>query len=150
MKRFKFTLESVLTLRQKALEDARINLAKIVKIFNTQKEVLEGMENELQRNIEESEKIINEIGENSLNIQMTLNYRTYCQKLSNDIQTQKLIIEQTEKQVQHQQEIAKEAYIKVKTLEKLKENQKEKYKKLLEQEEFKTIDDIVNSRRKAS
>ncbi len=106
------------------------------------------MQNELEKNIKESTMIINEIGQDGLNIQMALNYHSYCNKLNNDINTQKLIIAQTKKQVEHQQEVTKEAYIKVKTLEKLKEKQKEQYLKLVEQEEFKMIDDIVNSRRK--
>ena len=46
-----------------------------------------------------------------------------------------------------QQELTKEAYIKVKSLEKLKEKQKEQYDKEVLQEEFKLIDDIVNSKR---
>ena len=46
-----------------------------------------------------------------------------------------------------QQQIAKEAYIKVKSLENLKEKQKEQYNKELLQEEIKQIDDIVNSKR---
>ena len=45
------------------------------------------------------------------------------------------------------QEIAKEAYIKVKSLEKLKEKQKEQYDKEVLAQEFKLIDDIVNSKR---
>ena len=36
MRRFKFTLESVLTIRKKALEDARIRLASITNILNRQ------------------------------------------------------------------------------------------------------------------
>ena len=44
-------------------------------------------------------------------------------------------------------EKTKEVYIQVQSLEKLKEKQKEQYDKEVLQEEFKTIDDIVNSRR---
>ena len=46
-----------------------------------------------------------------------------------------------------QQAITKDAYIKVKSLEKLKEKQKEQYDKEVLREEFKLIDDIVNSKR---
>ena len=62
------------------------------------------------------------------------------QKLKNDIEKTKVIFSK-------QQQIVKQAYIKVKSLEKLKEKRKEEYNKEVLQEEFKLIDDIVNSRR---
>ena len=58
-----------------------------------------------------------------------------------------MIIEKTKFDLKIQQEKTKEAYIKVKSLEKLKEKQKEQHNKEVLQEEFKMIDDIVNSRR---
>ena len=60
---------------------------------------------------------------------------------------QKLIIEKTKADMVIQQEITKQAYINVKSLEKLKEKQKTQYEKEFMQEEFKIMDDIVNSRR---
>ena len=57
------------------------------------------------------------------------------------------IMEKTKLELEHQQEIAKEAYIQVKSLENLKEKQKQQYNQELLQEEFKMVDDIVNSRR---
>ena len=47
----------------------------------------------------------------------------------------------------NQQQKEKQAYIKVKSLENLKEKQKEQYEKELLKEEYKMVDDIVNSRR---
>ena len=58
-----------------------------------------------------------------------------------------MIIEKTKFDLKMQQEKTKDAYIKVKSLEKLKEKQKEQYDKEVLQEEFKMMDDIVNSRR---
>lgn len=75
------------------------------------------------------------------------NYSSFSNKIVQDIKTQKLIIEKTKNDMLKQQEITKEAYIKVKSLEKLKEKQKEQYNKELLLEEFKLIDDIVNSKR---
>ena len=55
------------------------------------------------------------------------NYASFSNKIIQDIKTQKLIIEKTKIEMLTQQGITKEAYIKVKSLEKLKENQKSQY-----------------------
>ena len=77
------------------------------------------------------------------------NYTSFSNKLSNDIKTQELIIEKTKEDLHLQQEITKQAYIKVKSLENLKEKQKENYNKELLLEEFKELDDMTTSRRSA-
>ena len=144
MRRFKFTLESVLTVRQKALEDARIKLASITNIFNKQNEVLKEMELALENIRNDSEKYL---FSETFNPFVISNYSSFSNKIIQDIATQKMIIEKTKFDLKIQQEKTKEAYIKVKSLEKLKEKQKEQYDKEVLQEEFKMIDDIVNSRR---
>lgn len=144
MRRFKFTLESVLTIRQKALEDARIKLASITNVFNKQNEILKEMELALENIRNDSEKYL---FSETFNPFVISNYSSFSNKIIQDIATQKMIIEKTKFDLKIQQEKTKEAYIKVKSLEKLKEKQKEQYNKEVLQEEFKMIDDIVNSRR---
>ena len=58
MRRFKFTLESVLTVRTKALEDARIQLAAITNVFNKQQEILQEMIMALENIKKESEQYL--------------------------------------------------------------------------------------------
>ena len=144
MKRFKFSLESVLTVRQKALEDERIRLASIMNIYNKQQDVLDEMNFKLNQLRMESEKYL-EYGE--FNPNLIVSYNAFAHKLIQDIKTQEKIMEKTKLELEHQQEIAKEAYIQVKSLENLKEKQKQQYNQELLQEEFKMVDDIVNSRR---
>ncbi|MBQ9150581.1 flagellar export protein FliJ [bacterium] len=144
MRRFKFTLESVLTIRKKALEDARIKLASITNIFNKQNEVLKEMELALENIRNDSEKYL---FSETFNPFVISNYSSFSNKIIQDIATQKMIIEKTKFDLKMQQEKTKDAYIKVKSLEKLKEKQKEQYDKEVLQEEFKMMDDIVNSRR---
>ena len=146
MRRFKFNLESVLTVREKALKDARIQLASVMNIYNRQKEILEEMNFELVRIEMESEKYLQE---SNFNSEVIANYNAFAYKLVQDIKTQEKIIEDTKKDLEKFQEIARLAYIKVKSLENLKQKQKEEYNNELLQEEFKQIDDIVNSKRKA-
>ena len=144
MRRFRFTLESVLTIRQKALEDARIALAQITNVFNKQNEILAQMEEALLNIRNESEK---HLFTETFNPSIISNYNAFSNKIVQDITTQKLIIEKTKLDLLKQQAITKEAYIQVKSLEKLKEKQKAQYDKEVQMEEFKLIDDIVNSRR---
>lgn len=144
MRRFKFTLESVLTIRKKALEDARIKLASITNIFNKQNEVLKEMELALENIRNDSEKYL---FSETFNPFVISNYSSFSNKIIQDIATQKMIMEKTKFDLKMQQEKTKDAYIKVKSLEKLKEKQKEQYDKEVLQEEFKMMDDIVNSRR---
>lgn len=144
MRRFKFNLESVLVVRQKALKDAQIQLASITNIYNRQKDVLDEMIFELNKIERESEKYLQETG---FNPDLIANYNSFSYKLIQDIKTQEQIIEKTNEELLNQQEITKQAYIKVKSLENLKEKQKEEHNKEFLLEEFKQIDDIVNSRR---
>ncbi|MBR3604732.1 MAG: flagellar export protein FliJ [Candidatus Gastranaerophilales bacterium] len=144
MRRFKFTLESVLTIRKKALEDARIALARITNIFNKQNDVLKEMQTTLENIRNESEQYI---FAQTFNPTIVSNYSSFSNKIVQDITAQKLIIEKTKIDMLKQQAITKDAYIKVKSLEKLKEKQKEQHDKEVLQEEFKLIDDIVNSKR---
>ena len=144
MRRFKFTLESVLTIRKKALEDARIKLASIVNILNKQNEILKEMELALENIRNDSEQYL---FSQTFNPFVISNYSSFSNKIIQDIATQKMIIQKTKLDLKVQQEKTKEAYIQVQSLEKLKEKQIEQYDKEVLQEEFKTIDDIVNSRR---
>ena len=144
MRKFKFNLEAVLTIRQKELEDERINLASITNVYNKQKEVLEEMKYTLAKIEQDSE---NSLQLMDFNISLISSYSSFYQKVSNDIKVQEQIIEKTYQDVLKQQETTKTAYIKVKSLENLKEKQKAQYLKELQLEEIKELDDIVNSKR---
>lgn len=143
MKKFKFTLESVLTIRKHALEDERIKLASIMNVYNKQLDVLNQMNNALIELRKESEKYLEGVFDSNI----LANYSAFLNKISQDIKTQEKIIEKTKQELELQQKIAKEAYIKVKSLENLKEKQKEQYNREFLQEEIKQIDDIVNSKK---
>ena len=143
MRRFKFTLESVLVVRNKALEDERIKLASILRVYNNQKEAL----NKLFSEVETIKSEINKSFENNdFNPQIISNYNSYLYKLSQDIEAQKEVLSKIEQDIEKQQEVLKDAYIKVKSLEVLKDKQKEQYLKEQQYEENKELDDIVNSR----
>lgn len=143
LRRFNFTLSSVLMVRNKALEDERIKLASILKVYNNKKEAL----NDLYSEVETIKTEINKNLENDcFNPQIISNYNSYLYKLSQDIEALKEVLLKIEQDIKNQQNVLKEAYIKVKSLEKLKEKQKEQYIKEQQYEEIKELDDIVNSR----
>ena len=75
------------------------------------------------------------------------NYSAFSNKMIQDIKMQENIISKTKIDLEKQQEVVKSAYIQVKSLENLKEKQKERHNKEMLQEEIKQLDDIVNSRR---
>ena len=132
-----------MTIRKHALEDERIKLASIMNVYNKQLDVLQQMNNALIEIKKESEKYLQGV----FDANIVANYNAFSNKIAQDIKTQEKIIEKTLQELKLQQQIAKEAYIKVKSLENLKEKQKEKYNQELLQEEIKQIDDIVNSKR---
>ena len=133
----------MLTVKQKKLEDERIKLSKIMNELRAQKEFLEKTIFEFEQNKKQADDYILK---NNFHIEIITNFRLYGEKLAQKIKNQKEIIKKKELELKIQQKATNRAYIDVKTLEKLKEKQKEKYDKELLQEEFKMIDDIVSSR----
>ena len=144
LKRFKFSLESVLMVCEKSLVDEQTKLASILKVLNMQTEKENQLIILLNSFKKESEKYLQG---NDFNPMTISNYAMYGKKLQDEISLQKELIKKSKKDLQSQQQVVKNAYIKVKSLENLKDRQKEQYLKEFQQEEIKEIDDIVNSRR---
>ena len=111
--------------------------------LRTQKELLKKTIFEFEQNKKQADDYVLK---NDFHIEIITNFRLYGEKLARKIKNQKEIIKKKELELKIQQKATNQAYIDVKTLEKLKEKQKEKYDKELLQEEFKMIDDIVSSR----
>ncbi len=133
-------------LREHTLEDERIKLSKIVQSYNEQKDELENLVLKLEKLKNDSDLYFNQVG---FNASLIANYGQYISKIDSDVVTQKNILKQLEIELSRQQENTKKAYIDLKTIEKLKEKQKEDYNKQVLYEEIKTMDDIVNSKRTA-
>lgn len=133
----------MLVVKYKILEDERIKLARILNTYNKQKEVLQDIISRFEKLQQEADEYASS---SNFNIEMITSFRSYSFKLANDIKNQKEIIEKTSQELTKQQNAANKAYMEVKTLEKLKEKQKEKYDREFLNEEFKTLDDISSSR----
>ncbi len=130
--------------RQKTLVDEQTKLASILNVLNTQTEKENQLKNELNTLKAESEKYLQG---NNFDPMTISNYAMYGQKLQEKLLLQMELIKKTKRDLSNQQQVVKQAYIKVKSLENLQDKQKEQYLKEFQQEEIKETDDIVNSRR---
>jgi len=130
--------------RSKTLKDEQTKLASILNVFNKQIEKIQEMTAQLSALKEESERYLQGNNFDPLTIS---NYAMYVKKFQEDIELQKAVNKKTKEVLDAQQLIVKKAYIGVKSLENLKDKQKEQYLKEIQMEEIKEIDDIINSRR---
>lgn len=143
MKKFKFKLQAVLKIRQKALEDQQVILAKLFSVLDAQKNVLREMSNS---KLELENELAGLLGGNSLYIDEICNYRAFLNQVLNNIKTQEVMILSTNAQIQLQQVEVANAYKACKTIEKLKETQEGAHYRSLEALEMKEIDDIATLR----
>ncbi len=137
----------MLLVKEKNLEEERIKLARFLNAYNKEKEILDNIIQNFKKIQKQADDYITG-GDFSVDTITIL--KSYALKLSQDIEKQKQTVQDFLNQYLNQQKIANQAYIEVKTLEKLKEKQKENYNKELIQEEFKLTDDLITSRFKNS
>ncbi len=147
MKKFAFRLQVVLNMREKTLEDKRLEMAQVVKRLNVQIERLEDLKAKQERLTTE----LNGIYDNSeIDIGGIYTYKSFIAKLFDDIRNQEKIISEWRKLLRIKQNEVNEALKQVKILEKLKEKEEKKFNDFINYQEAKEIDDIVTTRYKAN
>lgn len=147
MKKFKFRLQVVLDMREKELEERRVEMAKIVSALNQQKEKLQGIIKHQEENTKAQEELA--LSE-ELDIFQLEEHRAFGIKLVTDGINQERVIKNTEAILSRKQQEVKEAHQKVEVLKKLKEKQEKEYYKEFLTAEMKEIDDITSARFKVS
>lgn len=146
MKKFTFRLQVVLNMREKTLEDKRLEMAQVVKRLNVQIEKLEGLKQKQERLTNE----LNGIYDNDeIDIGGIYTYKSFIAKLFDDIRNQEKIISEWRKLLTIKQREVNEALKQVKILEKLKEKEEKKFNDFINYQEAKEIDDIVTTRFRA-
>ena len=137
MKKFKFSLEKVLKIREFEEKEAQIELGKALAVVND-------LNAQLKYIAEERIKS-NESRANSSDLSFLMAVENYINGL--DYKKEQLLeqLAQAQLVVEEKQKIMIEAMQKRKALDKLKENQFKDYKKELLQEEEKILDEIKNS-----
>lgn len=137
MKKFKFSLEKVLKIREFEEKEAQIELGKALAVVND-------LNAQLKYIAEERIKS-NDSRANSSDLSFLMAVENYINGL--DYKKEQLLeqLAQAQLVVEEKQKIMIEAMQKRKALDKLKENQFKAYKKELLQEEEKILDEIKNS-----
>ena len=146
MKKYSFRLQTVLDLREKALEDKRLEMAKVIKLLNTYESELKTLEKTTDNYNIAMENL--SISNDYVNVAELAGYNTYLVDIEQKIKKQKFLIENTKKVLKVKQNEVNEALKEVKVLEKLKETQSQKFYQAIEKKEAEEIDDIVTARYK--
>ena len=146
MKKYSFRLQSVLEIRETALEDKRLEMAKVLKLLNDYENELKTLEEKTVNYNVELEGISN--SNDYINVADIAGYNNYLVDIEQKIKNQKFLIENTKKVLREKQSEVNEALKEVKVLEKLKETQSQKFYKAIEKKEAEEIDDIITARYK--
>jgi flagellar FliJ protein len=151
-KPFKFKLEKVLQMKIEEEEEQKKELAKAQKKLLEEEKKLEQMINLLHERKEEYKIKLMQVTQPDFFI----NFHKYLEKLKNDIELQKVVVEQAKLQVEIEKQKLQEKMNERKTFEKLKEKEYERYlqeQKLLESkmlDELSTIKFSLKKRENSS
>ncbi|MCQ2958090.1 MAG: flagellar export protein FliJ [Candidatus Gastranaerophilales bacterium] len=140
MKKFKFSLQSLLDLREKRLEEKQIEYGKLQFIMRTLQTELMNLQNELVTSKENLCKLLNSNANIDINI-IGMN-RNYLLKLEEDIVNQDKKIEKHQIKLDEKQQEMLEALKEKTMLEKLKEKQLKEFLKTIDAAERKELDEI--------
>lgn len=146
MKKYSFRLQTVLDLRERTLEDKRLEMAKVIKLLNDYQDELKALQGKFSSYREEFETIIS--SESMVDVSQLAGYNGYLFNLEQEIKDKQMTIENTKKVLLVKQQEVNEALKDVKVLEKLKENQSQKFYEMIDKKEASEIDDIVTARYK--
>lgn len=143
MKRYSFRLQTVLDMREKFLEQKRLEMAKVISILNMQ---IQSLETLVSRKEQTKNDLENIYATEDIDIFRITNYKNFLSKIINDAKNQEITIENTRKILTIKQQEVNEALKEVKVLEKLKEKQEKKFYQHYEALQAREIDDIASTR----
>ena len=140
MKKFKFSLQSLLDLREKKLEEKQIEYGKLQFIMRGLQIELSNLQNEL---VTSKEKFCNLLGSaENIDINLVNINRRYLLKLEEDISNQNKKIDEHKIKLNEKQQEMLEALKEKTMLEKLKEKQEKAFLRTIDQAEKKELDEI--------
>ncbi len=144
MKKFQFRLQVVLDIKEKLLEQKLVELSKVQKGLQEAIQKQQTLES-YQIEINQALLRVFQSG-NDLDLVEVQRYKDFINKLLVDISSQKVVVQNITKLLEIKRKEVNEVLKEKKVLEKLKENQKQKYYKEFEQYERSELDDIASSR----
>lgn len=147
MKKFKFRLDTVLKLKEKALDDKMLELARVTKILYEEEGKLQQL---IDAKTNTSNNLIGIYEKNQcLDLQEIQSHKDYLTQLAINIKNREHLLIQIKCAVKEKQKEVQEALKEKDILEKLKEKQSEKHYQEIAQKEMIELDDISISRYKA-
>ena len=144
MKKFQFRLQVVLDIKEKLLEQKLIELSKVQKGLQEAIQKQQTLES-YQIEINQALLKVFQSG-NDLDLVEVQRYKDFINKLLVDISAQKVVVQNITKLLEIKRKEVNDVLKEKKVLEKLKENQKQKYYKEFEHYERSELDDIASSR----
>ncbi len=143
MKKFRFSLETVLDYKNQALDALRAEHGAILAQVRAQEEVVEGLERE-HRNVDEE---FTQRKLEGLTVLDALNYEQYLRSLEREIQEEQRKLAKLRRQEEQKRTQVVEARKETATIEKLKEHKLEDYRKAEQKDQEQQIEEFVSSTR---
>ena len=141
MKKFQFSLDSVLSFKQQALDALKIEHSEILAQVRAQEAVLDAAWQEYREcNAEYSQRKAE-----GMTITDALVYQNGLRVLERNIQRETDKLEELRKKEEKKRQEVVDAKIDTSSIEKLKEHKLEDYNKALQKDEEKLIDEFVSS-----
>lgn len=143
MKKFRFSLETVLDYKQQALDALRAEHGAILAQVRAQEDVVDGLEGEHGNVNEEFSRRKLE----GITILDAMNYEQYLRALEREIMTERRKLENLRRREEQKRSQVVEARKETATIEKLKEHKLEDYRKAEQKEEEQRIEEFVSTAR---
>ena len=143
MKKFKFSLDSVLSYKQQVLDALKGEHAEILAQVRAQEECLDAV----WRSYREYNEEFCQRKAEGLNIMEATFYQNGLRVLERDIQRETERLEELRRQEEAKRQEVVDAKVDTSSLEKLKDKKLDLYQKAVQKDEEKLIDEFVSSRR---
>lgn len=143
MKKFRFSLETVLDYKQQALDSLRAEHAAILAQVRAQEEVIEGLEKEHRQADEEFTQRKLE----GINIVDAMSYETYLRSLEQKLREEYRKLERLRHMEEQKRTQVVEARKETATIEKLREHKLDSYRKAEQKAEEQRIEEFVSTAR---
>ena len=143
MKKFRFSLETVLDYKQQALDSLRAEHGAILAQVRAQEQAVQALEEEHRRADDEFTQRKLE----GINVLDALNFEQYLRAVERRLQTEHQKLEALERQEEKKRSQVVEARKETATIEKLKEHKLEDYRKAVQKAEELQIEEFVSTTR---
>jgi flagellar FliJ protein len=140
VKKFVFSLEKVLNLKQQVLD---VHVNEMMQLQDARKRIVEEIE-QLNKNFEKYNRELNEQMEIGIEPQKVMFYKMYFHSITQKINVCMIRKEEVERKISIKKEEIIKLKIDISGLDKLKEKQKEEYDKHLQKQQELEVEEYIN------